>query len=70
MLSLIEIESMRRSAAMSPLSLDDQRRLLSACAEMARERERMAAALAQLPSSWQQVRKVLNDLHRIVGTSP
>ena len=67
MMSLVEIESMRRSAAMSPLSLDDQRRLLSACAEMAKERERIAAALGQLPSSWQQVRKVLNELHRILA---
>jgi hypothetical protein len=67
MLSLVEIESRRRSAAMSPLSLDDQRKLLTACAERAKERVRIAAALARLPSSWQDVRRVLKELHRIVG---
>jgi hypothetical protein len=31
------------------------------------ERARIAAALADLPASWAQVRKVLNELQAIVG---
>jgi hypothetical protein len=65
-LSIHEIESMRRSAAMSSLSLDDQRRLLDACAQMAQERAQIAAVLAELPTSWRNVRAALNELQRLV----
>jgi hypothetical protein len=65
-LSIHEIESMRRSAAMSSLSLDDQRRFLGACAQMAQERAQIAAVLAELPTSWRNVRAALNELQRLV----
>ena len=67
MLTVHEIENMRRSAAMSPLSLDDQRKLLDACAELTRERAEIAAVLAELPTSWASVRKALNELQRLVS---
>ena len=67
MLSVHEIENMRRSCAMSPLSLDDQRRLLDACADYERRRTAIAAVLADLPPSVAAVGAALNDLQRLVG---
>jgi hypothetical protein len=69
-LSVHELENMRRSAAMSSLSIDDQRRLLDECAQMAQERVRIAAVLAELPTSWRNVRAALNELRRLVGEPP
>ena len=66
-LSAYEIENMRRSAAMSSLSIDDQRHLLDACAEMAQERAQIAAVLAELPTSWRNARAALNELQRLMG---
>ena len=65
-MSIREIENMRRSAAMSSLSIDDQRKLLDACAELTRERAQIAALLAELPTSWSAVRRALNELQRLV----
>ncbi len=51
---------------MAPLSNDEAFRVLEACDQLLRERARIAAALADLPASWGQVRRVLNELHAIV----
>ena len=66
MLSVNDIESIRRSAAMAPLSSDEAFRVLEACDQLLRERARIAAVLAELPASWGQVRRTLNDLQAIV----
>jgi hypothetical protein len=55
---------------MSSLSIDDQRRLLDACAEMAQDRAQIAAVLAELPTSWRNVRAALNELQRFVERRP
>ena len=52
---------------MAPLSSDETSRVLEACDQLLRERARIAAVLADLPASWGQVRKVLNELQAIVG---
>jgi hypothetical protein len=52
---------------MAPLSSDEAFRVLEACDQLLRERARIAAALADLPASWANVRKVLNELQAIVG---
>jgi hypothetical protein len=67
MLSSHEIESLRRSQAMSPLSTRHVNQLLDTCAEMARERTAIAELLASLPESFGEVRKALNELQRIVS---
>ena len=67
MLTVNDVESIRRSAAMAPLSSDEAFRVLAALDQLLREQARIAALLADLPASWGSVRKVLNELQAIVG---
>ena len=67
MLTVNDIDAIRRSAAMAPLSADEARRVLDACDQLIRERARIVAVLADLPASWSNVRKVLNELQTIVS---
>lgn len=67
MLTVQDVESIRRSAAMAPLSNDEAFRVLEACDQLLRERARIAAVLADLPASFGEVRRVLNELQAIVG---
>jgi hypothetical protein len=67
MLTVNDVEGIRRSAAMAPLSTDEAFRVLEACDQLLRERARIAALLADLPASWTKVRGVLNELQAIVG---
>ncbi len=62
-----DVESIRRSASMAPLSSDEAFRVLEACDQLLRERARIAEVLADLPASWANVRKVLNELQAIVS---
>jgi hypothetical protein len=66
MLTVNDIDAIRRSAAIAPLSTDEAGRVLDACDELLKERARIAALLADLPASWSNVRKVLNELHTLV----
>ncbi len=65
-LTVEEVEGLRRSAAMAPLSPTQVLDLLDECASMARERQQIAAALADLPESVAALRTALNRLHRLV----
>jgi hypothetical protein len=67
MLTVNDVDAIRRSAAMAPLSSDEANRVLEACDQLLRERAKIAAVLADLPASWAQVRKTLNELQAIVG---
>ena len=67
MLTVTDVDAIRRSAAMAPLSSDEAFRVLEACDQLLRERAWIAVVLADLPASWGQVRKVLNELQAIVG---
>jgi hypothetical protein len=67
MLTLNDVEGIRRSAAMAPLSSAEAFRVLEACDQLLRERTRIAALLADLPASWGRVRTVLNELQTIVA---
>lgn len=67
-LTVNDVDAIRRSAAMAPLSADEAYRVLEACDQLLRERARITEALAVLPASWGQVRKVLNELQAIVGS--
>jgi hypothetical protein len=69
-LSVHEVESMRRSHAMAPLSASQVDLLLDACAQMARERARVAALLKDLPATVAALRSTLNELHRVVRENP
>lgn len=65
---MTDVEGIRRSAVMAPLSRDEAFRVLEACDQLLRERERIADLLANLPASWGEVRKTLNELQAIVAT--
>jgi len=68
MLSRTEIEGLRRSAAMAPLSADAVTQVLQACEQMAREREQIQLILkSQLPPNWSAGRDALRRLSTIVG---
>jgi DNA-directed RNA polymerase subunit F len=69
MLASHEIESMRRSHAMAPLSPTHVRELIETCAQLAKEREQIAAVVASLPDSFSEVRAALNELHRILAAT-
>src|SRR5258706_14256829 len=61
-LTIHDVESIRRSAAMAPLSQDEAFRVLEACDQLLRERARVAGGLADLPSSMAEVRWSVNVL--------
>jgi hypothetical protein len=65
-LSVYEVESMRRSHAMAPLSASQVSVLLDACAQMARERARVADLLEDLPATVAALRATLNELHHVI----
>ena len=45
--------------------------LIDTCVELSRERQRIAAVVAELPDSFSEVRAALNELHRIlIATQP
>lgn len=68
-LSLHDIESMRRSHAMAPLSPEAVAELLDTCNQLARERQEIAAVLTDLPESVSALRAALNRLHRLVSSN-
>gem|GEM_PF-2044175 len=66
MLTIHDLEGLRRSAAMAPLSQAEVLRLIDDCDRLLRERQQITAALAELPTSWATVRTTLNQLHRLL----
>jgi hypothetical protein len=68
MLTVHDLEVIRRSAAMAPLSRDEMTRLIDATVQLVRERSQIADVLGRLPASFGDVREALNELQRIVGT--
>lgn len=69
MLASHEIESLRRSHAMAPLSPTQVSQLIDTCAQLSRQREQVATVLARLPESFADLRAALNELHRIVSSA-
>ena len=67
MLAVHEIESLRRSAAMAPLSPGHVLALLDTAAQLARERVAIAEVLEGLPATVGELRAALNRLHQIVS---
>jgi hypothetical protein len=51
---------------MAPLSASQVSVLLDACAQMARERARVADLLEDLPATVAALRATLNELHRVI----
>ncbi|MCU1504369.1 MAG: hypothetical protein JWM12_3723 [Ilumatobacteraceae bacterium] len=65
-LTVEQVENIRRSAAMAPLSRGEVDRLIESCADMALERRQIAGILAQLPANFGKVREALTHLRQIV----
>jgi hypothetical protein len=66
-LTVPELEAIRRSAAMAPLSPDAMAELLDTCEQLLRERARAVELVAELRPAWGAVREALNGLARTVG---
>ena len=66
MMTLHDLEGTRRSLAMAPLSRDEADRVLDTCTALLRERQQIVDLLDRLPTSFGEVRAVLNELQRIV----
>jgi hypothetical protein len=62
-----DIEGLRRSAAMAPLSHSETLRVLDEIDGLVRERVEIACQLAELPSTFGAVRSTLNELQKLVG---
>jgi hypothetical protein len=62
-----DVERLRRSHAMAPLAASQVELLLEECGRMARQRQQVAAVLAELPGSVGELRAALNRLYPIVG---
>ena len=57
---------MARSMAIGPLPSDEIARLLRSYRELAREQAEVKAHLAKLAPAWAELRKVLNELNRVL----
>ena len=65
-----EIESMRRSLAISPTLPEPQVvALLETCSTLLAERVRIERVLSELGPSWSGTRRALNELHRIIKSA-
>ena len=67
MLTTHDIEGLRRSAAMAPLSQNETLRVLDETDRLVRERAEIARLLADLPKSFGAVRSTLNELQKMVA---
>jgi hypothetical protein len=67
MLTTHDIEGLRRSAAMAPLSKNEALRVLDETDRLVRERAEIARLLADLPASFGAVRSTLNELQKLVA---
>jgi hypothetical protein len=68
---LHEVESVRRSLAMSPtLPADVLDDLVATCARLLAERAQIERILAELGPAWGGARRALNELHRVLEGPP
>jgi hypothetical protein len=67
MLTTHDIEGLRRSAAMAPLSKNETLRVLDETDRLVRERAEIARLLADLTASFGAVRSTLNKLQKLIA---
>ena len=65
-----DIEILRRSLVSSGLPTDSVAWLLDETRRLLAERAEISEALAHLSGPWSDVRAVLNELHRVIGSPP
>jgi hypothetical protein len=61
-----EVEGMRRSAAMAPLSTNSVERLLRSHAELSADWAEVEGLLRRLGPAWAELRSILNELNAVV----
>jgi len=66
-MSLEQIESLRRSRAMGPLSSTQVDELLDTAVELARRHREISKILHALGSRWPAVRAALNELNKMTA---
>ena len=66
-MSVEQIESLRRSHAMSALPSSQVAELLETAAELARQQREISKVLQSLGSRWPGVRHALNELNRLTS---
>lgn len=66
-MSVEQIESLRRSHAMSALPNNQVTELLDTAAELARRQREISKVLQALGSRWPGVRHALNELNRLTS---
>jgi hypothetical protein len=62
-----EIEEMRRSAAMAPLSAQRVTELLESHAGLSRDWSEIEGVLQRLGPAWAELRSILNELNAALG---
>lgn len=65
-LTAAEVDELRRAAAVGPLDPADVRRILESHREVLAERSELVAQLRRLGPAWAELRKVLNELNRVL----
>lgn len=61
-----ELEGMARSMTVGSLPGDQVARLLRSYRELAKEQDEVKAQLVKLAPAWAELRKVLNELNRVL----
>ncbi len=67
-LTAAEVDELRRAAAVGPLDPADVRRVLESLGEVLAERAELVAQLRRLGPAWGELRAVLNELNRVLGS--
>lgn len=65
-MTVYELETLRRSAAMAALPKNDVDEVIRQCIQLQRERQQIVEMLGRLPESVTALRETLNALHRLV----
>jgi hypothetical protein len=63
-----EVEGLARSMAMAPLPASSVAKLVQSHQQLSREWEELEGLLVELAPAWAEVRKVLNEINRVLGS--
>ena len=55
--------------AMAPLAASSVARLIESHQQLSRDWEELEGLLVELAPAWAEVRRILNDLNRVLGTA-
>ena len=65
-----EVEGLARSMAMAPLPASSVARLLESHQQLSRDWEERQGLLVELAPAWAEVRRILNELNRVLAEVP